>query len=64
MPAWGVSTDDQIFSMTINAKKVDDVILIDEKDGKKYYFWITTNVEEIKTIDDVKAAKIEINGLQ
>ena len=64
VPAWGVSTDDQIFSMTINAKKVDDVILIDEKDGKKYYFWITSNVEEIKTIDDVKAAKIEINGLQ
>lgn len=59
-PAWGVSTDEQIFSMTINSEEVDDIILINEKDGKKYYFWITTNVEEIKTIDDVKEAQIDL----
>ncbi|MDE5866398.1 MAG: hypothetical protein K2H31_07355 [Lachnospiraceae bacterium] len=59
-PAWGVSDDEQIFSLTINSEKVDDVILIDEKDGKKYYFWIMTNLEEIETIDDVKAAEIHM----
>lgn len=63
-PAWGVSTDEQIFSLTINNEKVNDVIPIYEKNGKKYYFWITTNVGEIKTIDDVKAAKIEMNSSQ
>lgn len=62
-PAWGVSTDEQISSMTVNSEKVDDVILVDEIDGKKYYFWIMTNVGEIETVDDVKAAKIEMNGL-
>ena len=59
-PAWGVSTDERISSMTVNAEPVDDVILIKEKAGKKYYFWITTNVEGIETIDDVKAAEIEM----
>ena len=59
-PAWGLSTDENIFSMTINSENVDDVILIDEKDGTKYYFWIITNVGEIKTIDDVKTAEIEM----
>lgn len=59
-PAWGVSTDEQIFSMTINSEEVDDIILINEKNGKKYYFWITTNVKEIKTIDDVKEAQIDL----
>lgn len=63
-PAWGVSTDENIFTMTINSENVDDVILINEKDGKKYYFWITTNVDGIETIDDVKAAEIEMNSLQ
>lgn len=64
VPAWGVSTDEQIFSLTINDEKMDDVILINEKNGKKYYFWITTNVGDIKTIDDIKAAKIEMNSSQ
>ena len=62
-PAWGVSTDENISSMTINAEPVDDVILINEKDGKKYYFWVITNVGEIKTLDDVRAVEIEMNGL-
>lgn len=62
-PAWGVSTDDQIFSMTINSEKVDEVILIDEKDGKKYYFWIASKVGEIKTIEDVKEAEIKMDRL-
>ena len=62
-PAWGVSTDENIFSMTINSENVNDVIQISETDGKKYYFWITMNVEGIETIDDVKAAKIEMNSL-
>lgn len=57
-PAWGVSADEQIFSMTIDTKKPDDIILVNEKDGKKYYFWIMTDVGTIKTIDDVKAAQI------
>ncbi|MDE6750636.1 MAG: hypothetical protein K2K21_16480 [Lachnospiraceae bacterium] len=60
-PAWGVSDDEQIFSMSVNSEKVDEVIQIDEIDGKKYYFWIMTNVGEIETIDDVKKAKIEMN---
>lgn len=64
VPAWGVSTDERISSMTINAKKIDDAILINEKNGEKYYFWIATNVEEIKTIDDVKTAEIEMNRLE
>ncbi|MCM1251343.1 MAG: hypothetical protein NC321_00835 [Clostridium sp.] len=64
VPAWGVSTDENIFSMTINSENVDDVIFIDEKGGKKYYFWIITNVEEIKTVDDVKVADIEMNSIQ
>lgn len=59
-PAWGVSIDEQISSMTINSMKVDDVIQIDEKDGKKYYFWITTNTGEIETIEDVKGAVIQL----
>ena len=59
VPAWGISTDERISSMTINEENVDDVILINEIDGKKYYFWIMTNVEEIENIDDVKAANIE-----
>ena len=59
-PAWGVSLDEQISSMTINSMKVDDVIQIDEKDGKKYYFWITTNTGEIETIEDVKGAVIQL----
>lgn len=58
-PAWGVTDDEQIFSTTINGAKMDDVIQIDEIDGKKYYFWITTNLEGIETIDDVKEIKIE-----
>ncbi|MDE6750633.1 MAG: hypothetical protein K2K21_16465 [Lachnospiraceae bacterium] len=45
--------------MSVNSEKVDEVMQIDEIDGKKYYFWIMTNVEEIETIDDVKEAKIE-----
>lgn len=57
-PAWGVSADENIFSMSINDEPVDDVILINELDGKKYYFWITTHIEGIETIDDVKAAEI------
>lgn len=61
-PAWGVSNDEEIYSMTVNSAKVDDVIEIDEKDGKKYYFWIITDIEGIETIDDVKEAKIEMNG--
>lgn len=60
-PAWGVSTDENIFSMTINSENVDDVILIDEIDGKKYYFWIMTNVGEIETINDVKEVEIHMN---
>ncbi|MDE6023995.1 MAG: hypothetical protein K2G45_00930 [Lachnospiraceae bacterium] len=60
VPAWGVSTDEKIFSMTINARKVDDVIQIDEKDGKKYYFWITTNTGEIETMEDVKKVTIQL----
>lgn len=63
-PAWGVSTDENIFSMTINAENVNDVIQISEIDGKKYYFWITMNVEGIETIDDVKTAEIEMNNMQ
>lgn len=63
-PAWGVSTDENIFSMTINSENVNDVIQISEIDGKKYYFWITTNVEGIETLDDVRAAEIEMNSLQ
>lgn len=59
-PAWGVSADENIFSMSINDEPVDDVILINELDGKKYYFWITTHIEGIETIDDVKAAEIEM----
>lgn len=59
-PAWGISADERIFSMTINGKKADDVVPIYEKDGNQYYFWIITNVEEIKTMNDVKAAKIEL----
>ncbi|MCM1263953.1 MAG: hypothetical protein NC313_14675 [Butyrivibrio sp.] len=62
-PAWGVSDDERIFSMTVNSKQIDDTILIDEIDGKKYYFWLITDVDEIKTIDDVKAAEIEMNEL-
>lgn len=62
-PAWGVSADEQIDSMTINDEPVDDVILINEKDEKKYYFWVITNVEKIKTFDDVKTAEIEMNSL-
>lgn len=60
VPAWGVSIDEQISSMTINSRKVDDVIQIDEIDGKKYYFWITTNIGEIETIEDVKGATIQL----
>lgn len=63
-PAWGISADEKIYSMTINGKKADDIILINEKDGKKYYFWIISDIGEIKTADDVKAAKIEMNRLQ
>lgn len=63
-PAWGVSTDERIASMTINDEPVDDVILVNEIDGKKYYFWITTNVEGIETLDDVTAAEIEMNSLE
>ena len=63
-PAWGVSTDERISSMKINAEPVDNVILINEIDGKKYYFWIIMNVEELKTNLDVKTAEIEMNGLQ
>ncbi|MCM1267676.1 MAG: hypothetical protein NC302_07195 [Bacteroidales bacterium] len=63
-PAWGVSTDEQISSMTINAKKIDDAIWINEKNGKKYYFWIATNVDEIETMDDVKTAEIKMSRLE
>lgn len=63
-PAWGIAAEEQIFSMTINGKKADNMILINENAGKKYYFWILSDLGEIKTVDDVKAAKIEMNGLQ
>ncbi|MBD5549647.1 MAG: hypothetical protein HDQ96_00485 [Lachnospiraceae bacterium] len=59
LPAWGVSCDEQISSTTINGAKMDDVLQVDEISGKKYYFWITTNVEGIETIDDVDEIKIE-----
>lgn len=63
-PAWGVSADEQFASMVINGKPVDEVILVNEIDGKKYYFWLIMNVEELETIIDVKAAEIEMNNLQ
>lgn len=47
-----------ISSMTINAEPVDDVILINDIDGKKYYFWIIMNVEELKTNMNVKTAEV------
>lgn len=63
-PTWGVSDNEQIFVMTINSEKMDNVVQIDEKSGKTYYFWIISNIGEIKTIDDVKAIKIETNMLE
>lgn len=60
-PTWGVSDNEQIFAMTINSEKMDNVVQIDEKSGKTYYFWIIINIGEIKTIDDVKEIKIETN---
>ena len=63
-PAWGVSADEQIASMMINGEPVDEVILVNEADEKKYYFWLIMNVEELETLIDVKTAEIEMNGLQ
>lgn len=59
-PAWGVSvsTDEQIFSMTVNSKNLDNVIQIDENDDDKFYFWIITNIDEITTFEDVRSAEI------
>ena len=59
-PAWGVSDDEQIFSVTINDKEVDNIIPIDKNNGKNYYFWIMLNADGIGTIDDVKEIKIEV----
>ena len=59
-PAWGVSDDEQIFSVTINDKEVDNIIPIDKNNGKNYYFWIMLNADGIETIDDVKEIKIEV----
>lgn len=59
-PAWGVSADENIFSMMINSENVDDVIQVNEIDGKKYYFWIVKNTGEIETIEDVLEAKIHM----
>lgn len=64
VPAWGVSADEQIASMVINNKPVDEVILVNEIDGKKYYFWLIMNVEELETIIDVQMAEIEMGRLQ
>lgn len=61
-PAWGVSTDEDIFSMTINSENVDNVIPVNEIDGKKFYFWIVTNTGEIETIEDVLEAEINMNA--
>lgn len=59
-PIWGVSDDERVFSMTIDSEKPDDFILVEQKAGKKYYFWIMTHFEGIKTIDDVQSLQIEI----
>lgn len=59
-PAWGVSHDEQIFSVTINDKEVDNIIPIDKNNGKNYYFWIMSDMDEIETVEDVKEIKIEI----
>lgn len=56
----GVSDDEQIFSVTINDKEVDNIIPIDKNNGKNYYFWIMLNADGIETIDDVKEIKIEV----
>lgn len=58
-PAWGVSMDEHIFASTINSKNLDKVILINETGEKKFYFWMITNVEEIKTFDDVRTAEMK-----
>lgn len=59
-PAWGVSNDEQIFSITLNDKEVDNIIQIDNNNEKNYYFWIMLNADGIETIDDVKEIKIEM----
>lgn len=59
-PAWGVSADENILSMTINSENVDYVIQVNEIDGKKYYFWIVKNTGEIETIEDVLEAEIHM----
>ncbi len=59
-PAWGVSADEQIFSMTINSENIDKIILINETNEKKIYFWIITNLEGIKTFEDIKSAEIGV----
>lgn len=61
-PAWGVSADEQIASMMINGEHVDEVILVNEVDKKKYYFWLIMNVEELETLIDVKSAEIEMDS--
>ena len=57
-PAWGVSCDEQIYALTVNGQKMEEVIEIDEKDGKKYYFWMISDVGEIETMEDVSGLKI------
>lgn len=59
-PAWGVSADEQIASMMINGEPVDEVILVNEVNEKKYYFWLIMNVEELETLVDVKTAEIDM----
>lgn len=59
-PTWGVSDNEQIFAMTINSEKMDNVVQIDEKSGKTYYFWIISNIGEIKTIDDKRALLFKV----
>ena len=41
-------------------ENIDKIILINETNEKKIYFWIITNLEGIKTFEDIKSAEIGV----
>ena len=53
LPAWGVSDNSKIESVTVDGQKIDEVHTIDV-DGKEYYLWIIYDLQtENKSADVV-----------
>lgn len=60
LPAWGITDNENVYQMSIDGQKVDEVIEIDTT-GNKFYFWI---IYDLQTSRNIKEIDISINDKQ